>query len=364
MILWATNEDVNGTNLWFRSSEYSDPIYRPQLEIIYSTSLQTVYFLKDHLGSIRATVSDSGNAATVIGYDDYDAWGYPLTLRTKAIPNAYLQGASKNRFTGNQWDDDYGLNLYHLGARDYDPLIGRPLKADRFSEKYPSLSPYHYAANNPILFVDVNGDSIWINDNGTNFLYTSGMKYAGKDKNVGRLINYLNRLSTVKAGNTVLTSLIGSTANYNVSFNASLSTPGNFIGNGPKLGGTLSLNSGNFDFETVAHEVFHGYQQEKGSWGASHMSEVEAYIFSGAMRIATGDKNVRFGSDWVAGANHERQMQSLVKSFNELTFWDAVYGFHSGSARNWRKTYGDFRETLPHQRILIKGLYPLLQRRK
>jgi len=61
-----------------------------------------VYFLKDHLGSIRASVSDSANAATVLGYDDHDPWGYPLALRTKAIPNAYLQGASKNKFTGHE----------------------------------------------------------------------------------------------------------------------------------------------------------------------------------------------------------------------------------------------------------------------
>jgi len=130
VVLWATNETTDGYDLRFYSSEAVAPndIYRPYLQVIYSTetTTKTVYFLKDHLGSIRATVLDSATAP-VIGYDDYDPWGYPLAQRTKAIPNAYLQGASKNKFTGNQWDDDYGLNLYHLGARDYDPLIGRPL---------------------------------------------------------------------------------------------------------------------------------------------------------------------------------------------------------------------------------------------
>jgi len=74
----------------------------------------TVYFLKDHLGSIRAAVSDSGKAATVIGFDDYDPWGYPLATRTKPIPNAYLQGASKNKFAGKEYDDEFGLNGYHF----------------------------------------------------------------------------------------------------------------------------------------------------------------------------------------------------------------------------------------------------------
>jgi len=97
VILWATNEDTDGMNLWFRSSEYSDSNYTPRLEVTWSNALHAVYFLKDHLGSIRATVYDS--AAAVIGYDDYDPWGYPLATRTKVIPTPYLQGRSKNKFT-------------------------------------------------------------------------------------------------------------------------------------------------------------------------------------------------------------------------------------------------------------------------
>lgn len=34
------------------------------------------------------------------------------------------------------------------------------MSTDRFAEKYPGLTPYGYAANNPVTFIDVNGDSI------------------------------------------------------------------------------------------------------------------------------------------------------------------------------------------------------------
>ena len=44
----------------------------------------------------------------------------------------------------------------------YDAALGRFMKTDRFSEKYVSLSPYQYGANNPVNNIDVNGDSITV----------------------------------------------------------------------------------------------------------------------------------------------------------------------------------------------------------
>ena len=42
----------------------------------------------------------------------------------------------------------------------YDPSIGRWNGVDALSEKYLSLSPFAYGANNPMVFIDVNGDSL------------------------------------------------------------------------------------------------------------------------------------------------------------------------------------------------------------
>ncbi|MCO6432678.1 RHS repeat-associated core domain-containing protein, partial [Nitrosomonas nitrosa] len=364
VVLWATNETTDGYDFRFYSSEYTtDPAKRPKLEVTYSTKAKTVYFLKDHpstalragLGSIRATVLDS-TGAPVRGYDDYDSWGYTLAGRSMATSLLTLQNAGKNKFTGKERDDDYGVNWDDAFFRDYDPQIGRWLSVDPLAMKYPSLSPYNYAANNPVLFVDVNGDSIWINDDGKGILYSEGMEYKGKNKSVAQLINHLNKLWGVKAGSQVLNDLMESSANYNISFDAALSTPGAFSSTGSSPGGDLSLNPGTYDSGTVAHEVFHGYQQEQGSWGESILSETEADLFSGAMRLATGDKNVVFGNPnaGYAGANYDRAMQSLVKSFNDLTFWnDAVYQFKTGSALNWKKRYVKLLDALPHQKVLI-----------
>ncbi|WP_221407689.1 RHS repeat-associated core domain-containing protein [Thermoflexibacter ruber] len=70
---------------------------------------------------------------------------------------------TENKFTFNSKEKqtELGLHWHDYGARNYDAQIGRFFKVDRFAEKYYNFSPYQYAANNPIRYIDVNGDSIW-----------------------------------------------------------------------------------------------------------------------------------------------------------------------------------------------------------
>ena len=62
-------------------------------------------------------------------------------------------------------------NAYDFGARILDVRLGRWLSLDALASKYPKLSPYNFVGNNPIFFIDPDGNKIvpTITFKGTNY---------------------------------------------------------------------------------------------------------------------------------------------------------------------------------------------------
>ena len=197
VIVWTTTEDSSAAEMRFRSSRYTtDPSQQPYLEVTWSQEIKTVYFLKDHLGSTRATVDENGKA---VGYDDYDPWGYTMTGRTTDTDWTNSQNVGKNKFTGKDWVDDFGLNWYYFGARYYDPEIGRWPVVDPLSERYGALSPYSYGANNPLMYVDLDGQEIVLGSAWDRFLNTFGYKTA----NLRRIEGIASILRSTETGSAL-----------------------------------------------------------------------------------------------------------------------------------------------------------------
>lgn len=122
-------------------------------------------YLKDMLGSNIVTYTIADPTIYIRQVNNY----YPTGLNIKELTANWSRDSKEPKndylYNGKSFQDDLELNWYDYGARMYDPQIGRFHTQDRFAEKYYLMTPYQYAANNPLLFIDVNGDSLYVAKN-------------------------------------------------------------------------------------------------------------------------------------------------------------------------------------------------------
>ena len=140
------------------------------------------YYLQDHQGNNRVVLSSSG---AVEEANHYYPFGGVFASSGNVQPYKY---------NGKEYDSKKGLNWYDYGARHYDAVLGRFTTNDRFAEKYYSMSPYQYGANNPVKHIDVKGDSI-IDINGKAITYQNNEWSSNATPDVKRVGNAMMRNS-------------------------------------------------------------------------------------------------------------------------------------------------------------------------
>lgn len=95
-------------------------------------------------------------------FDETHYYPFGLTMAgisSKAagiLTNKYKFGGKE--LSNNDFSDGGGLELYDFHARNYDPQVGRFWSGDPKADKLMQWSLYNYAVNNPILFVDPDGE--------------------------------------------------------------------------------------------------------------------------------------------------------------------------------------------------------------
>jgi len=77
------------------------------------------------------------------------------------------------------------LGWYDYGWRFYDPQLGRFTTVDPHAENYYSWSPYHYAANNPLIIIDPNGRDWYTSIDGSAIMWRKGSEDIEGYKNIG-----------------------------------------------------------------------------------------------------------------------------------------------------------------------------------
>lgn len=114
------------------------------------------YNYTDHLGNLRLSFRDSltvGTPPVITQQNHYSPFGLSLQ-------GVDFQSATSDlyKYSQNEQQNDFGLNLYDFGARFSDPTIGnRFWQQDPLAEISRRFSPYIYANANPLRFIDPDG---------------------------------------------------------------------------------------------------------------------------------------------------------------------------------------------------------------
>ncbi len=118
-----------------------------------------VYQYKDHLGNVRLSYADTDNNgiidanSEIISEKNY----YPFGLKHKGYNNAIIGRDHKYGYGNKEEQDELGLDWIDITARNYDPALGRWMNIDPLAEMMRRHSPYNFAFDNPIYFVDPDG---------------------------------------------------------------------------------------------------------------------------------------------------------------------------------------------------------------
>ena len=214
----------------------------------YTVTYETLYLLKDHLGSIRAITDSQGNA---LERNDYYPYGLQTNLGrnyatlgdkyrvrmpasfTSGNPDINNQSVSspsiemaplRMLYNGKELQMVAQTRLIDYGARQYNPTIARWNGMDPMAEMVFNYTPFSFCKNNGIISVDLNGKFPWVIVAGVAIDY--GMQvYSNCQEGQSTYDAWLGNINLVSLaisavpGGGVAKTIIKETARASISFN-------------------------------------------------------------------------------------------------------------------------------------------------
>ena len=242
-------------------------------------------------------------------------------------------------------------------ARYYNSDLSIWISVDPLADKYPNLSPYTYCADNPVRIFDPDGKEIWIDE----YRYVPGATCPEEaSESTRNKWNTLNNIYLRENGKCVIDDMNqSSTYCYTISSERKSNGAGCYASNKDGTGGTIYLNGRDNDVGTLAHELFHGYQDMYGRDNHSIFNEVEANLFSFSI---TGNSNGLLISSCENQAErdyNDNMCKLLYDNYiDNNAFKYVVNNFTDCSPKNWRGTYNKY-STDSFSTPLISDFYPL-----
>lgn len=180
---------------------------------------------------------------------------------------------------------------------------------DRFSEKYVELTPYQYAGNNPILNIDVNGDSISISNlyaqKDGEYLYKQQIKsfevWASTDAGKKYILDHAEKGFSLKG-------VYEKDLNIEAKEDGSSHTKGIDISFGTHkkssaglTGGEISENDGRYKMSITLND----YQKPNGMSKENLFSNVETWCHEAFVHGDWREKNYLGTTNFTSTQNHE-----------------------------------------------------------